>query len=318
MLAELFFHPQLQAVWLLLVVVMIEKLWRWPAKYHPLSFFRLLASRMAAKVNPKGHSIGQQRLSGSLGPIVVLAPILVCIELFIYLTEFPAFFDAFLLFMALTYQPVLDALGKIQRALDAGKKSLARNLAQPLLLRDTEQLTSMGLSKAVIESGLLRFYHQYAAVLFWYMLLGGLGALTYRLLYEFSQVWNVRQAEYRYFGAPLAWVCRWLQFFPSRLSMLLLLLVHAPQKGSKAGIQQGAQRTPRVTLLAYSGAALGIQLGGPAFYNGNKVRLSKCGGERQAEPANIQTAKMAIVKTQWLLISLSLLLSTLPLFIKGI
>lgn len=313
MLAELFFDPQLQTVWLLLIVAWIEKLWRWPARYHPLSFFRLLATRLAAKVNPSGHSIGQQRLSGSLAPIVVLTPILVCIGLFIYLAEFPAFFDAFLLLMALSYQPVLDAMGKIQRALVGNKKSLARNIAQPLVLRDTAQLTTMGLSKAVIESGLLRFYHQYAAVLFWYLLLGGLGALTYRLLYEFSQVWNVRQAEFRYFGAPLAWVCRWLQFFPSRLSMLLLLMLQPPKKGSRASIQQGAQRTPRVTLLAYSGAALGIQLGGPAFYNGHKVRLPKCGGERQAEAADIQTARIAIVKIQWLLIVLSALLSALPL-----
>ncbi|WP_102797309.1 cobalamin biosynthesis protein CobD/CbiB [Bowmanella denitrificans] len=307
MRTELFLHPLVQPIWLLLLVVILEKLWIWPVRYHPLSFFRLLASRMAKKVNPRGHSKGQQMLSGTLAPLVLLAPILVCIGLFIYLAEFPAFFDAFLLLIALSYQPVLNKLDKIQLALMANKKSLARNLAQPLLLRETEQLTLMGLSKAVIEAALLRFYHQYAAVLFWYLLLGGLGAFSYRLLYEFSQVWNVRVADFRYFGAPIARLCHWMQWLPVRFAMLILLML---QKPGKASIQRDSIRTSRTTLLVYSGAALGIQLGGPAFYQGQKIRLPKCGGEREAAPQDINRTKAAIVKTQAVLVLMCLFILT--------
>lgn len=309
MIPWLFSEPLLQPLWVVLLAVLIERLWLWPVAYHPLSFFRLLASRMADKVNHRGTDCYQQRISGTLAPLVLLAPILICIGLFITLAEYPVFFDGVLLLVAIYFKPVLRNLKRAESALNRNKKALARDLGATLLLRQTESLSPMGLSKALTETTLLRFFYQFCTPLFWYFIGGGLAALCYRILYEFSQVWNTRQPGFRCFGQPVAIVVTAFQVLPVYLALFTLMLaenISGALAGSRA-LNRGCCFHSRI--LALAGGALKLQLGGPVYYGGQKYRTPKCGGNRLPQIEDIRRARLATHKCTAILLCLILLIS---------
>ena len=225
-LVALLTHPALQPVWVLLVVVIIDQLWAWPDKYHPLSFAKLLAIRMADKVHPSQHredllhSVMQQKISGTLGFLMLLAPLMIILAIFISFAEFPLFFETVLLLMAIQFQVIIKQSRKISDALRKQKKALARHLVSDIVLRETDKLSPLGITKACIESLLLRFNQQFFCVIFWFFVFGGIGALTYRLLYEFSHCWNTKLQRFTYFGSPLAQLVAVMQWLPVRLAAL--------------------------------------------------------------------------------------------------
>ncbi len=65
-------------------------------------------------------------------------------------------------------------------------------------------MSAIGLTKACIETLSLRFAKQWFSVLFWFMLGGGIAALSYRLLQELQQCWNPKLTQFQHFGR----VCR--------------------------------------------------------------------------------------------------------------
>lgn len=309
MITWLFSEPLLQPLWVVLLVVLIERLWLWPVAYHPLSFFRLLASRMADKVNRRDADPYQQRLSGTLAPLVLLIPILICIGLFIMLAEYPVFFDGILLLIALYFRPVLQNLKRAEQALKNNKKALARDLSARLLLRQTSSLSAMGLSKALTETTILRFCYQFCTPLFWYFIGGGLAALCYRILYEFSQAWNTRQHRFRYFGQPVGLIVKAFQVLPVYLGLFTLMLAESIS-GALAGhkaLNRGSCFHSRI--LALAGGAMKLQLGGPAYYDGQKRRAPKCGGSRLPQIGDIRRARLTIHKCTAILLTLILLIT---------
>lgn len=308
---EILLAPQLQPIWVLLVTVLIERLWAWPDRYHPLGFIRLLAKRMASKVNPKDNSAVQQKISGTLAPAVLLLPTIVILILFIQLAEFPLFFDSLLLLIALQFKSVLDRAKRIGNALAHNKKVLSRDILQSLCLRETHQLSSVGISKACIETLLLRYCYQYIAVMFWFLVSGGVAALSYRLIYEFSQHWNSKLPRYRYFGFPIAKLAALLYWLPARLMIIALMLSENISTSIKALRQRSGNRNTHTTILAASAGALQMQLSGPVMYQGQKYRHAKLGNSRLPVPQDIKRTLNALDKSLVILLVFSLLIAAL-------
>jgi adenosylcobinamide-phosphate synthase len=314
---ELLTHPALQTVWVLLMVVMIDHIWAWPDKYHPLSFAKLLAIRMADKVHPlhshkdPRRSEMQQKISGTLGFLVLLAPFMTILAIFISFAEFPIFFEAVLLLMAIQFQVIVKQSCKISDALAKQKKALSRHLASNIVLRETDKLSSVGIAKANIESLLLRFNQQFFTVIFWYFIFGGVGALTYRLLYEFSHCWNTKILRFTYFGSPLAQLVALLQWLPVRLAALAFILGQDIIAAIKAYRNLPKHKNTRTLLLNLQGGALGIELSGPTYYNSVKVRAPRCGGERIVRHMDIKRTISAVQKAKVIILVMSFLLGTI-------
>ena len=294
----LILSPVFQPVWVMFLVMTIERLWHWPDAYHPLSFARLLATNMARKVNKQnenGHV--QQLISGSLAIFVLLLPLVLILAIFTTMAEFPLFFDGLLLLIALQFSPLLSRQKKIANAIKLEKKALARNLLTPIVLRETDMLSPMGIAKASIESLLLRFNYQYCAVLFWYLICGGTGALAYRLIYEFSQVWNTKLKRFRYFGKPaasLVWLFSWL---PARIAAWSFAIGENIGGAFKGIRRLSGKISQHQILLALQGGAMTFELGGPAYYEGKKVRLMKVGGQREIRFDDMARTRMSINKS---------------------
>lgn len=282
---------QLLAFWVLLAVVYTERYLPWLDKYHPISFIKVLATGMQAKVlTPEQDSARQQKISGSFGCIVLLLPFCALLMVFKYLAEFPIFFEALMLLVALRFQDIAKQTRRVSVALAQHKKMLARHALAQIVIRETNRMSPLGMVKANIESLLLRYSYQYCSVIFWYLIAGGVGALIYRLTFELSLVWNVKLSRYRYFGHAVRQLTNVLQWLPSKLASLSVMLAVNISRGSSALFQRLTYQCNHFFVLNLCGASLNIELGGPAYYDQKVVRSKKCGGTRQVVLAdNIRT-----------------------------
>ena len=303
---------QLLAIYSVIIVVCLEKWLVLPEKFHPLTFAKLIAQGMAYKVSARRPSNAlQQIIAGTLAPLVLLIPFLTVLALMVYLAEYPIFFECLLLLIALRFEPVMLLSKKVEQALKLGKKVLARHQLQTLVLRKTTNLSSLGMTKACIESLLLRFNHQYCTVLIVYLAGGGIAALCYRLLFEFSHCWHGRLARFEYFAKPVRVIVDIIQWLPARLSACCFILVQNLVLAWRAFKSKSLHHQTRFFLLNLQGAALGVQLSGPLYYEDKKYRFEKCGGHRLAAIEDIGRTRVAIRRTQWVFLSLYVILSLL-------
>lgn len=294
--------------WVLLVVTLIERAWVWPARSHPNTILKLLAARMARKVNPdKPRTDGQRLLSGTLAIVVLLLPIAIILALLIQLAHYPVFFNGLALYLALQFEPYRRHGKRIAKQLRGDKRTLAKDSLNNLVLRDTDKLSQLGIGKATVEALCLRFNYQFVCVSFWFLLTGGVGALTYRMLLEFSYEWNVKKQRYRAFGVPVRRLVALLQWLPTRLLIAVMFITDGA-----IGVFKGLKGTNALTqnrpaLLGACGGALGCQLSGPMFYEGNKLRFTRVGGPREMKFSDMQRAFTMLNRLQLALFCVYLL-----------
>jgi adenosylcobinamide-phosphate synthase len=296
---------QLLPFWVLLLIVIVERYVPWPDKYHPISFIKVLAKGMQAKVlSLERNSIQQQKFSGTLACIVLLLPFCTLLAVFKYLSVYPIFFEALMLLIALRFQDIPKQTRRVCAALSKNQKMLARHALSQIVIRETQKMSPLGMVKANIESLLLRYSYQYCSVIFWYLLTGGVGALLYRLVYELSLCWNTKLARFRHFGQPVRNVINILQWLPSKLASLSVVIAVNISQGSAAIFQRISYQSNHVFVLNLCGASLGIELGGPAYYEQQKIRSIRCGGNRQIILADNSRALAAINRATWVWLTL--------------
>ncbi|MBC3765188.1 cobalamin biosynthesis protein CobD/CbiB [Neptunicella marina] len=297
----------LSPLMVLLVVILLERLWVWPLKYHPLSLIRMIAAQMSAKVNKAKSSASQQRISGGLAMVMLLVPALIIIWLFIELAEYPLFFNGLLLFIALEFSNVRRAVNKSAIALSRNKKALARNMIDAHCLRDTELLSPIGIAKTCCEVLTLRFAYQYWGVIFWYLIAGGLSALAYRLVIEMAYAWNTKLPQYSQFGHITQQFKKLLCWLPVHLLGIAILLAHNIKNGWRA-IALRSQKNSHTFILAAVAGTMQFQLGGPVMYSGKKVRYQKLGPARYADAESIRQTSLLMDKALIILLVLTLLI----------
>ncbi|MGJ8681583.1 cobalamin biosynthesis protein CobD/CbiB [Paraglaciecola sp.] len=308
-IVETLFSQELLTFWVILIAVLIEKYMPWPDKYHPLSLWKICTIRIANKVLPSKESdIQQQKLSGSLAYLVLLTPVCLSIWILLSLSVYPAFFEALLLLIALRYRNIQLTCHKLSQQITLEKKILARQNLQQHVLRETEKMSVLGLAKAASETLILRFSYQYCAVIFWFALTGGIGAIVYRLLYECSHSWNIKQSRFSYFGLSVKYVTNALQWFPSILCGFSLAFVSLTIAGFKALSELKNLKNTRTFLLNIAGASLNIEMAGPAIYQQKKIRTTKCGGHKPIILADIKRTQNLISLTTLFWLTMSFLI----------
>ena len=300
--------PLLQNLALLLVVIAIDSLWRWPPKYHPLTVFRLLAAGMATKVKPKStDSPSQHRISGALGAIVLIVPFTVLTGLLVTMAEYPLFFEAVILLCVMDSAQVRWHYNAVVTALGREKKVLAREMVSHIVARDCDRLSDIGIAKAAMESLLLRSCYQFCGVVLWFLIAGPVAALLYRLLLLFSWQWHWRKPGFYWFALPVRRVTRLLSLVPAFTGAILLALSTHPVAGFKA-LSQAKSRDSTSLLLALCGGSLGIRLGGPAIYSGNMIRYSRVGGHREVRFSDMTHCRQAVTRAVLLLLGVAVVI----------
>ncbi|WDD99664.1 cobalamin biosynthesis protein [Thalassomonas actiniarum] len=284
---------------------------------RPLHYFRFYCQRLSDKVNNSSNSQNQQHIAGLVAILVTLSPLLVILWLFEAFIEVPWLWQGLLLYLALGSLSLGETSLSVAKALAAQQKYLARETLTPWLLRDTRQLSPMGLAKACIESQLLHHCAQLFTVSFFFLIGGGLAAIAYRLLLEMHFSWNVKRQRFLHFGQSADQLVKILQWLPVRLFVLLLLLFTS---GKNLVLFTRLLRPYffrlNNDLLIYCFAlTLGIKLGGVASYDQQKLRRPAFNDPgRQPEPADIIHAgkrikQLSVICSFFLLFTVVLLLA---------
>jgi adenosylcobinamide-phosphate synthase len=261
-------------VLLLITVMLIKLLVSRFITHEPLRFFQFYCQQLGSKVNKTNNSTQQQCIAGLVAIIITLLPITIILWLFADFVALDYLWYGFLLYLAFGSFELQKINKTIAQALASNQNYVAKQALKPLVLRETEQLSSVGLSKAAIEMQLLRTLQQGYTVAFIFLVFGPLAALVYRLLLEMHYRWNSKLIAFSHFGyyaKTLVNVCTWL---PVRLFTLLLLLLSVGRdfllfwRLSKSYFFK-LNNNMAILLLALS---LEVKLGGVAMYQEEKLR----------------------------------------------
>jgi adenosylcobinamide-phosphate synthase len=264
----------LLSIWLLGSLVLL------PQDYQPLTFFRIFAKQLAAKVHPDPNRAGSQQLiSGSLALALVILPTLGLLAPLYWLSDWPLVLDGLLLYFCLDFVYYRKQSHKVALAVSQQQNSRAKDLLQPLVLRQTQSLSSTGLCKASIEMLWLRTAKQWIGVSFWFLIGGGLAAVAYRLLLLCNQQWNDKHSNFRYFGRPASLLSQWASF-PASLITALLLALLTDITGAVRQWRQAAKLNlclPHLLILGALASALRVNLAGPVIYQQQKNQRQRLG-----------------------------------------
>ena len=265
----------------LLAVVMLKILF---SKLSPsikqqafFSFYRFYCQQLAEKVNKEKNSNTQRKIAGFIATLITITPLVIIVWLFAAFIAVPIIWQCILLFVALGSFN-LNPLGRnVAKTLAAHDKYQAKQLITPWLFRDTEQLSPIGISKACIEMIALRKLQQHFIVGCYFIFIGPLAALTFRLLLETHYSWNIKQHKFYDFGRFINVITNILQWLPSRLFLMLLIFTSINQSTLLFWrlIKKQFFMINNNIIINYLSYILNIKLGGVAMYNKNKVqRLS--------------------------------------------
>jgi adenosylcobinamide-phosphate synthase len=306
--------PVAWQTWLaLLLAWLVERRFPIAPAVDPIAFFRFICQRMASKVLPAEQQTQQHFISGTLALLLLIGPTIIIVYLVHAFASYPWLFDSIILYVALQYSAINRSVEKIKRALYEQKKQLAKDQLQPIVLRSTQSMSSIGIVKASIESATLRVSYQQISVMFWFICVGPVFALTYRLCYEVSQSWNVKLKQFHRFGWLAAKLCALLQWLPTRLYgvMLAVLSLHMPYKilAKRLLSLQGFSQTNGGYLLSAMALVLNKHMSGPVIYDLCKYRREKYLGAQEPQAFDISGAQRANTKAVIAMMGLMLVIS---------
>ena len=166
-------------------------------------------------------------------------------------------------------------------------------MVQTITARQCNSLTDIGIAKAAIESLWLKFLYLYCGVIFYFVVVGPIGALIYRLLLLTSWQWHYRTPTMTFFAKPVRNLVYLLNMPPAVIGGLAALLVSHPIKGFRA-IKRSPVKDKTSLLLALMGGVLDVKLGGPAIYANKKIRYPRVGGANEVKYSHMLSAKSTI------------------------
>ncbi|TKB03180.1 adenosylcobinamide-phosphate synthase [Alteromonas portus] len=293
-MADVISDWQYQPLFVLWLAIAVDSLWRWPQSTHPLTLMRYLVLQMGRKVVPSSnYGPSQHYISGTLAALVLLAPLIICLAILVYMAQYPVFFEAVILVALLDFGYQRQQYKKVLASVGRNKKSLAREMVQTITARQCNSLTDIGVAKAAIESLWLKFLYLYCGVIFYFVVAGPIGALIYRLLLLTSWQWHHRTPEMALFAKPVRKLVYLLTLPPAAIGGLITLLISRPLKGVRA-IKRSPLKDKTSLLLALLGGVLNVKLGGPAIYANKKFRYPRVGGGNEVKYSHMLLAQSTV------------------------
>lgn len=184
---------------------------------------------------------------------------------------------------------------RVYDALRSGSLVAARTAVGRIVGRDTARLDAEGVAKAAVETVAENFSDGVAAPMFCMFLGGAPLALTYKAVNTMDSMVGYTSEKYLYFGRFAAKLDDLANYLPSRIAALFLIAAAALTGQDAKGALRLWRRDARKHLSPNSGqteaacaGALGIQLGGDAWYFGERHQKATLGdAKRPAEPGDI-------------------------------
>jgi len=262
---------------ILLTVILTKAIVSHYICHEPLRFFQFYCQKLGDKVNNPQNSPKQQTIAGLVSVIITLLPIIVILWMFETFIEVNFVWQALLLYISIGSFGLTQTNKSIAQALASNQNYLAKQTLTPLVLRETESLSSLGLSKASIEMQLLRTLQQGYTVAVIFIVFGPLMALCYRLLLEMHYCWNIKLIKNNHFGLYSKHIVNLILWLPVRIFSLLLLFVSLGKDFVLFWRLSGPlffQLNNNIALLLLA-LNLEVKLGGVALYDDKKHSKEK-------------------------------------------
>lgn len=271
-----------------------------PRRRHPLAAFGRIAERLEKRLNRGRRRDGVLALVLSVGAPTVVVGLIVGMVI-AWLPEPAAWVLAGLaLMLAVGRAGLIEHAQAVARPLAAGDLERARRRVAGLVGRDTERLDGAGVRRALLESILENTSDAIFASLFWFVaggaVAGPAGAavavVAHRLVNTLDAMWGYRNPRFSAFGWAAARLDDGMNWPAARLTVLAFALVG----DTRAAL--GCWRQPAVRwsspnagpVMAAGAGALGIRLGGGAWYHGAWRERPALGGPRAPDDVDVARA----------------------------
>ena len=294
----------LEVACLLCAGVLLDLLLGEARRWHPLVGFGRLAMFIERILNRERSRLGR----GLLAWTVAVLPLTLLGAAACWYGSYAL--HALLLYFALGLRSLREHNLPIAEALDAGDLAAARELTARIVSRDTDASLPSDLAKASAESLLENGNDAVFGALFWFIVAGGAGALLFRLANTLDAMWGYRSSRFNLFGRMAARVDDVLNYVPARLTALsYVLLADGRARAWRCWRTQAtAWPSPNAGPVMASGAgALGVALGGLAWYDGVLEERPPLGVGRAPLAHDIGRAWNLVAKTTglWLVVVLA-------------
>lgn len=272
----------------MLLAVALDALLGEPTRFHPLVGYGRYASMIERRVHRDTRAAGLVAWS-----LAVVAPLIAFAVLRAVVPGGFAFvLDVLVLYTAIGRRSLGEHARPIADALERGDLAAARTSVGWMVSRDTNALDGSQVAAAATESVLENGNDAVFGALFWFVLLGGSGALLFRLANTLDAMWGYRTPRFLRFGATAARIDDVLGFFPARLTALIYAGVGRFDGAMRCWREQGLRwKSPNAGPVMAAGAgALNVVLGGPAPYHGEWQQRPVLGEGEAPDASSIRAA----------------------------
>ena len=286
-----------------------------PRRCHPLAGFGRYAIWLESCLRPAAARPFVARACGVIALLLAIAPF-VLLAVWIQGLSYGWIADVVLLYFALGARSLGEHARAIAIPLLASDLPAARVALARIVSRDTNELDTSGVASATVESVLENGNDAIFGALFWFAVLGGPGALMFRLANTLDAMWGYRTPRFLHFGWAAARVDDVLNYLPARMTALsYALLGQCRQALDCWRTQAPTWDSPNAGPVMATGAgALGLRLGGPARYHGQWEDRPPLGCGAQPGAADIARAVRLVDGTQLMWCAVMLI----ALAIKGV
>jgi len=209
---------------------------------------------------------------------------------------------------------------RVFRALADGDLATARLAVANIVGRDVARLDASGVARAAVESVAESTVDGVTAPLFYAFLAGPVGAVVYRAVNTLDSMFGHRDDRYRDFGWAAARIDDVANYVPARLTAPLLCLAalvlgQRPLAALRILIRDGRKHpSPNAGLTeAAMAGALGVQLGGRVWYDGEPIDKPTIGDDLEpVGPRHIRAANALMFATTGLFLAVACLGYAVP------
>jgi adenosylcobinamide-phosphate synthase len=276
-----------------LAAVLLDALLGEPRRWHPLVGFGRWAQYFERRLNASTTRTPlEQRLLGILAVAVAVGPWVLLVAAATALPVLHYWVAVASLYFALGHQSLRQHALRVHRALDAGNLHEARVQVGYMVSRDTAKMDTRAVAAAAVESVLENGNDAVFGALFWFLVAGAPGVLLFRLSNTLDAMWGYRTSRYLYFGWAAARIDDVLNFVPARLTALTYALIGSTRSALRCWrLQAGEWDSPNAGPVMAAGAgALGLGLGGGAYYQGQWEERPPLGMGSPPDAGSIQAA----------------------------
>jgi adenosylcobinamide-phosphate synthase len=248
----------------LVCILWLEQLWPLRAGHVLHLSYRRYSDYLEQQFN------GLQARHGVIAWCVAVLPLVVLILLVEFLllqvhSLFALLWAVAVLYVVMGFRRFSDDYNVIATALKAGDIQGARDCLGRWRGIPADELSAAEVARVAIELGLVQSHRYVLAPVFWFVLLGPVGPLVYRLADVLATVWGGRpEPEAVQFGRFAAQAFAYIDWLPARATALCFAIAGNFEDAVFCWRSQSSEwgQGTQGIILASGAGALGLRLGG--------------------------------------------------------